>query len=486
MSHGAPPPPQPPFVNLADFGNFEVDHFPDASAQEAVAPMASASASGGHSDMGFQQAGGQTNGYDDDAIMSFFDPANLADFASDMAINVASNDGSLPQNFNPDSIVNNIIADNNTDAGPSNVPGAGPAPLGIPPQPTGGAQLNAGANTLNEFTKRRNWPAKIIEEMRDFLQILDADGRIKYVSKSVQDISGFSDDEIRSVLLKDLIHPDDQGVFVAELNESIASGKPLHIFYRFKKRDGAYSIFEAVGHAHIAPAKFAPNPNNQSPFCQAVFIMARPYPTKNSSLLDSFLEHKIENERLKRRIAELRREEEADDADDARRQSSYAMSPSGATPSNATPSEFTGTSSTPVFQRFADTDAPAGADAQFNGALTKENLEGSSGRGRRDSLVDKMARYEGTEPHVDTIEMLTGLRYIEGERSRGITTGDHSPTLIKGDAGIAIPKDRDGRLEKKKKLKASEEYVCTDCGKYLLFWLRQMPLLLGPHSWCSG
>jgi hypothetical protein len=92
-----------------------------------------------------------------------------------------------------------------------------------------------------------------------------------------------------------------------------------------------------------------------------------------------------------------------------------------------------------------------------------------------------MVRYEGTDPHVDTIEMLTGLRYIEGERSRGITTGERSPTLIRGDAGIAIPKDRDGRLgEKKKKLKASEEYVCTDCGKFLLFWLLQMaPLLVG-------
>ncbi|KAK7178001.1 Cutinase gene palindrome-binding protein [Paraphaeosphaeria sporulosa] len=38
--------------------------------------------------------------------------------------------------------------------------------------------------------------------------------------------------------------------------------------------------------------------------------MARPYPTKNAALLDSFLEHKIENERLMKRIAELKREEQ--------------------------------------------------------------------------------------------------------------------------------------------------------------------------------
>jgi hypothetical protein len=36
-------------------------------------------------------------------------------------------------------------------------------------------------------------------------------------------------------------------------------------------------------------------------------MMARPYPTKNANLLDSFLEHKIENERLTKRIADLKR-----------------------------------------------------------------------------------------------------------------------------------------------------------------------------------
>lgn len=97
-------------------------------------------------------------------------------------------------------------------------------------------------------------------------------------------------------------------------------------------------------------------------------------------------------------------------------------------------------------------------------ALTRENLEGVTGS-RSDSIREKMARYEGAT-HADTIEMLTGLRYQEGERSKGITTGNASPTLIKGDAGIAIPVDRDPRTgEKKKKLKVAEEYVCTDCGE---------------------
>jgi hypothetical protein len=35
---------------------------------------------------------------------------------------------------------------------------------------------SSSANTLTEFTKRRNWPARVIEELQDLLLILDANG----------------------------------------------------------------------------------------------------------------------------------------------------------------------------------------------------------------------------------------------------------------------------------------------------------------------
>lgn len=364
-------------------------------------------------------------------------------------------------------------SENQFNTAANNVPGAGPVPPGALSQ----MSLSNGS-TLTEFTKRRNWPAKVVEELQDFLHILDANGRIKYASPSVLTVAGYTAEEVLNVFLKDLIHIDDRGVFVAELNESIASGNPLRMFFRFKKKDGAYAMFEAVGHAHIAAAKFAPNPNNQSPFCQAVFMMARPYPTKNAGLLDSFLEHKVENERLRRRIAELRREEEAE-TDDAQRQwmhSQGGRSEAAFTDVSMTPS------STPLFHGMVGNRSEHGAAP--DSALTRENLEGAVAGSRPDSLRDKMARYEGAS-HTDTIEMLTGLRYVEGERSRGITTGNASPTLIRGDAGIAIPMDRDSRPgEKKKKLKTAEEYVCTDCGTLDSPEWRKGPS--GPKTLCNA
>ncbi|KOS18437.1 Cutinase palindrome-binding protein [Escovopsis weberi] len=409
--------------------------------------------------------------------------------AATAAAGPGAQDGSdAESNSGGDITVESIArAENQFNTASNNVPGAGPMPPGSFGQLGGGGGA-AGSSTLTEFTKRRNWPAKVVEELKDILQILDANGRIKYVSPSITGLAGYSPDEVRDVFLKDLIHPDDQGVFVAELNESIASGTPLRIFYRLKKKDGSWTVLEAVGHAHIGAARFAPNPNNQSPFCQAVFMMARLYPTKNASLLDSFLEHKIENERLKRRIAELRREEEAE-ADEVYRH--WVQSQEGR--SDVTPSEDTGGATASFHPPGTSTERsmmPAEM-RPLNTALTRENLEGAAAGNKQDSLRDKMERYEATAPryeatsHTDTIEMLTGLRYVEGERSRGITTGNASPMLIKGDAGIRIPADRDTRHgDKKKKLKTAEEYVCTDCGTLDSPEWRKGPS--GPKTLCNA
>lgn len=418
----------------------------------------------GYGDLNFgalTDLSGMTTDQRNDAVFGndmMFDTAMLDQFGS-MPMTLDSTDDSMLQfsGGNTPTATENAVrqSENSFNTVGDNIPGAGPMPLGQFGQVGQGGQANANS-TLTEFTKRRNWPAKVVEELKDLLKILDSNGRIKYVSQSVLACTGYTTDEMQDVFLKDIIHPDDQGVFVSELNESIASGNPLRMFYRIKKKDGTYTIFETIGHAHIAAAKFAPNPNNQSPFCQAVFMMSRPYPTKNAGLLDSFLEHKIENERLKRRIAELRREEEADN-DEA--QKNWLQSQGSQ--SDITGTEGTGASNTPFRSSI---DGSRSERSALNAALTRENLEGASVGARPDSLKDKMARYEGA--YTDTIEMLTGLRYVEGERSKGITTGNASPTLIKGDAGIAIPVDRDPRTgEKKKKLKTSEEYVCTDCGK---------------------
>jgi PAS domain S-box-containing protein len=346
--------------------------------------------------------------------------------------------------------------------------GAGPLPTGF-----GAPSMNPSGSTLTEFTKRRNWSQRVLEELRDLLHILTPDGRILYVSPSCKTLTGWEPAHLMGRFINEFIHPDDIGIFVKEFNESIASGNPLRFFYRFRKIDDAWIIFESHGHPHLSsdPSSFAP-PNALN--CRGFFLMARPYPTKNAALLDSFLEHKIENERLTKRIAELKREEQ-DENDEWNRKTE--------TVSDSQPT-----------QSVVHSDAAAASYAQMpppakpglsNTALTRQNLDEVLAATKQDSINDKMARYEGSN-HMDTIEMLTGLRFRDGERSQGISTGDASPMLIRGDAGIQISLDRDGRTssDKKKKLKMADEYVCTDCGTLDSPEWRKGPS--GPKTLCNA
>lgn len=349
--------------------------------------------------------------------------------------------------------------------------GAGPLPTGF-----GAPSMNPSGSTLTEFTKRRNWSQRVLEELRDLLHILTPNGRILYVSPSCKSLTGWEPQQLMGRFVNEFIHPEDIGIFVKEFNESIASGNSLRFFYRFRKANDTWAIFESHGHPHLSsdPSSFAP-PNALN--CRGFFIMARPYPTKNAGLLDSFLEHKIENERLTKRIAELKREEQEEQDEWSKND---PQSQSGA------PTESV------VTQSVNPTDAasyaqmpPPAKPSVSNTALTRQNLDEVLAASRTENISDKMARYEGAN-HLETIEMLTGLRYRDGERSQGISTGDASPMLIRGDAGIQISLDRDGRgtSDKKKKLKLADEYVCTDCGTLDSPEWRKGPN--GPKTLCNA
>jgi len=357
--------------------------------------------------------------------------------------------------------------------------GAGAGPL---PTSFGAQSTLPGGSTLTEFTKRRNWSQRVVEELKDFLHILTPDGRIVYISPSGEPLTGYSRDELIGKFIVDFIHPDDSGIFVREFNESIASGHPLRFFYRFKKKDGNFTIFESHGHPHLSSeaTQFVSNLNSAS-FCKGFFMMARPYPTKNAALLDSILEHKIENERLRKRIADLKREE-AEDADDSH--SMWLKKQEGRSDFQSEETETAGSGSASMISMNPDALAmPPPAKVTLNSALTRQNLEDANLGSKPDSISDKMARYEGAS-HLESVEMLTGLMYQEGERSQGISTGGPSPALIRGDAGIAISIDKDARGDKKKKIKLPDEYVCTDCGTLDSPEWRKGPS--GPKTLCNA
>lgn len=388
---------------------------------------------------------------------------------SNLPMNIAANsfEGSLGDIYTPlNTGVQNFVPQG------SSIPlsGAGPSslPADPPVQPTGPAK-----SLLAEFTKRRDLPERIVEELSDFLHILTPDGRILYLSSSGKSLTGYSQHELRGKFIIDFIHPDDSGLFMREFNESIASGSSLHLFYRFRKRDGRYTIFECRGHPHFTsePAEF--DPNSSVRICGGYFMSAYPYPSNNAALLDSFLEHKLENERLTKRINDLKREEAEEAIEEEKqlqrkqsRRSSLPFEETGAggrnTPVLSLSSQPQLTSPSPmVTQPFKQPPPPLPVDNQRRGSTqdVQPNL-------LPDLMAGSTSRYNGAT-HMETIELLTGLNYQDGERSEGLSTGGQSPMLLRGDAGIAMPMNREPKsADKKKKIKLPEEYVCTDCGMF--------------------
>lgn len=420
----------------------------------------------------------------------------------------------LPSKEEPQDDAQNVDSDI-----PMSGVGAGPLPTGF------GVQLppNVGS-TLTEFTKRRNWSQRVVEELRDFLHILTPDGRIIYVSPSTKALTGHEPPDLIGRFIVEFIHSDDKGMYTREFHESIASGNPLRFYYRFLKPDGSWVIFECHGHPHFSSEQAPGYDGHGVSFCRGFFMMARPYPSRNAALLDSFLEHKIENERLKRRIHELRREEHEELQQLAQASQigqltvpgpSAAIPGSPRDPSQGRRASFGSTDR----QQQQPVNRPAAVPAspsKFNGmpppakpsasstALTSHNLSEALAASRPDSINDKMARYEGAANHLESIEMFTGLRYREGERSKGISTGSASPMLVRGDQGIEIPVDSEGRAirtsgspanggsgpdsererEKRRKMKVADEYVCTDCGTLDSPEWRRGPN--GPKTLCNA
>ncbi|KAK9762048.1 white collar 2 type of transcription factor [Basidiobolus ranarum] len=148
---------------------------------------------------------------------------------------------------------------------------------------------------LTEFTKRKNWRNRIVSEFEDFHFVISPSYGFIYCSPSSQELVGYRPDELLGRNIMDFIHVDDVDTFVRKTNLSLVS-KELYFYYRFRKKDDKFIMFEVHGHPYYRPGDLYP-------IC--FFCIGRPYASKASSMLDTFLELKIENELLQKRLSEF-------------------------------------------------------------------------------------------------------------------------------------------------------------------------------------
>ncbi|KAL2799518.1 hypothetical protein BJX66DRAFT_333000 [Aspergillus keveii] len=301
------------------------------------------------------------------------------------------------------------------------------------------------------------WPERVLDEVRDLLLLLTPDGRVSYVSPSCRSVTGFGQAQLEQNYFSRFIHDDDKAVFAREFHECIVTGRPLRCHFRVYHFDNSSSLVEARGHPHFTARS---TDGSQQSSCHGVFLVCRPYHTHSTQILDSFLEHKLENIRLKERIAQLKREEE-DDMNVTTQQAKLLQVPSAAShrPVPQTNKAFTQPQTAPFILPIS----------QDNSMLSGEENESSDTLGNVDE-IDKAisqaaaAAQDEDTSHIFGIELLTGLNYGQGERSQGISTGLLQNRLFQytGNPSSSEPDRIPSENEPRKKLKG--EYRCADCG----------------------
>ncbi|KAE8148311.1 hypothetical protein BDV25DRAFT_141933 [Aspergillus avenaceus] len=324
----------------------------------------------------------------------------------------------------------------------------------FPPPLPGNAPPQSLTNTADGA-----WPQRVLDEMKDMLLLLSSDGTVMYASPSCSSITGYDASDLQKADLARFIHKDDQDVFLEDLNECIVMARPVHCHFRFCAKDqDAFCTLEAYGHPHMKTTNQGNSTGDGIQECIGVFLLCRPYPTKSSQQIDSFLEHKIENVRLAQRIAQLKQGEEEDLA--ANNQQAYSSDSKADSMSGQNPGSSSGRSNSN--QSIALDATASGEENESSDTLTNDDLDV---RPYQEGDTDKKRLQTEDMAHIRGIEMMTGLHYGEGERSQGLSTGLLQGRLIHFDMESAKLEQQTRIIqdsERKKRQKG--EYMCSDCG----------------------
>lgn len=447
----------------------------------------------------------------------------------------------------------------------------------------------SGVNAATDFTKRKGWPTRIVEELLDFVHVLDRQGKVLFASPSILTLTGWKAEELKGKELTDFVHPDDVLSVRKEFQTCLQNRTNMTMYYRFRRkpqtaadkqkvrdqreaqhvsrsRSGStsggdsssnqdvvnannktstfatgsmdnqfgarrpgyseeegdmqddsrekYVIFEATGHPYISPEGSFPEsdlkeeyiekllpevlgtikeespppdkgPNTfmdgQGPLdkggggaaaneIQCFFCSCRIYPTKNIGMLDSFLELKLENERLRMLLGEL----------------SVSDGPVDGLTGDA---GSDGRRSLDDAQHGYHLDYLHDGDQQSYGAH-RQNSYGQNTMtpshfgmseninfNRKNSLISAGSASNPTSPHLSQPLERTLTGGTSGQGTGGVDESDEETS--------PNPSSLPDEKKKKKKPKPEDgDYVCTDCGRVDSPEWRKGPL--GPKTLCNA
>lgn len=166
-------------------------------------------------------------------------------------------------------------------------------------------QTNQNQQKTFDFTKRKRWADLLVTELTDGMNlILSTSCIVLYCGPAVTELIGWHDTELLDRDLLDLITPDDRATFRECFLKSLEDGSDLFAYVRFQRRvnpascvsqpSSEYILFEMTGRPYV--------PDTEG----MIFVAtAKLFPSRNAAALNTYLELKIANEQLRRRLVEL-------------------------------------------------------------------------------------------------------------------------------------------------------------------------------------
>ncbi|KAF5388989.1 hypothetical protein D9757_005088 [Collybiopsis confluens] len=170
----------------------------------------------------------------------------------------------------------------------------------------------AAASQTFEFTKRKRWADLLISELADTcIFVFSSNLKILYCNPAVNELLGWRETDVLDHDFTELINNDDQRAFRASFDESLAGRKELLAYTRMKCSIPTSGVsypflpmkeilFEIKGYPRFVVENVA------SSGCQCFFAMAKPYISRNITMLNTLMELKLENEHLQTKLAALK------------------------------------------------------------------------------------------------------------------------------------------------------------------------------------
>lgn len=155
------------------------------------------------------------------------------------------------------------------------------------------ANLNFYFTQNQQGTSQKNWSERVLHDITGLLYVLSPFGKILYCSESSLQLIGYQSNELVGRLLTDFLHVDDLNLFTNNFQYALNSMSRVKVHYRIKCKDNSYILLETIGQT------------KQDASGYSFLAISQPYISRSNGLLDSFLEIKMENEVLKKRLNEL-------------------------------------------------------------------------------------------------------------------------------------------------------------------------------------